>query len=231
MKKAAFLIFILSLFIGVAFAGDVSEFVNLGFSAEGNYFYFGQYGVTQEGHNPYGEVFMVDVSENRFLKDGVRKKVFPRSISLGGDGRGALFTLMEEMVPLRKKYGIQYLNQGRLIFIRVMEPSEANDSGETLNFKDFVTDDSYKVTLIQKREGAGAAEKASFHIQLELTRPGGSVLKKTVGLPNYYRSGVAGYRINRILKSPDGNSLVFIVEKMMAQDQGIRFMVETLDLR
>ncbi|WP_028972680.1 DUF2259 domain-containing protein [Spirochaeta cellobiosiphila] len=233
MKKTILLLLLYGFVQVGVFAGDVADFVNLGFSADGRYFYFGQYGVTDENHNPYGEVYLVDVSSNQFLNDGVRKKEFNSTISLGGTAQGALYSLLEEMVPQRKKYGIQYLNQGRLIFVRVMEPNDVSKDLSGINFTDFVTKDNYQVNIDQKKEGTGKQERSSFFIQLDITLNNSGKIRKTVGLPNYYRPGISSYRINRIIKSPDGNSLVFVIEKNLSEAQGggVRYMVETVSLK
>ena len=51
----------------VAFAGDVAQFVNLGFSADAKYFLFGQYGITEKDSLPWADTFIVDVAKRNVL--------------------------------------------------------------------------------------------------------------------------------------------------------------------
>ena len=63
---------ILALCLSV-FAGDVAEYTDLGFSPDGKYFVFAQYGVTDKDFEPYAEIYTVDVAKNDFLKNGIYK--------------------------------------------------------------------------------------------------------------------------------------------------------------
>ena len=48
------------------FANDIAWFQNLGFSANSNYFMFGQYGISEENSKPYAESYIIDVGANKF---------------------------------------------------------------------------------------------------------------------------------------------------------------------
>ena len=52
---------------------DVAEYADLGFSPDGKYFVFAQYGVTDKDFEPYAEIYTVDVAKNDFLKNGIYK--------------------------------------------------------------------------------------------------------------------------------------------------------------
>ena len=61
----------------------------------------------------------------------------------------------------------------------------------------------------------------------------GKILSKNiVGSPDIKRKGVVGYKISRIVADVSGHSLVFIIEKTIADEGGssIRYMVETIRL-
>ncbi len=55
------------------FAGDVAQFVDLGFSPDGRYYMFGQYGVTDKTWQGYAEIYTVDMDKNAFVPAGVFK--------------------------------------------------------------------------------------------------------------------------------------------------------------
>jgi len=50
------------------FAGDVARFVDIGFSADGKTYFFGQYGKIDNKFLPYAEIYAVDVKKNDFIK-------------------------------------------------------------------------------------------------------------------------------------------------------------------
>ena len=56
------------------------------------------------------------------------------------------------------------------------------------------------------------------------------MLFRSVGLPDYRREGVKSYRIKQIIAGPDEESLVFVVQKIQEDTEGvdIRYMVETV---
>ena len=56
-----------------ASAGDVAQFINLGFSPDSRYFMFGQYGVAEGSSAPWADSYIVDVPGNAYAKKGVRQ--------------------------------------------------------------------------------------------------------------------------------------------------------------
>ena len=102
MQKRVILIgvLILSVLVPLA-AGDVANFVNLGFSEDSSVCMFGQYGVIDGEERPYAEIYTVNVHKNAFVPNGVTKKVFTDEVQPGQDGAGALFNLLHQVVPRR----------------------------------------------------------------------------------------------------------------------------------
>ena len=228
MYKKGFLAFILALTALSAFAGDAAAFQNLGFSPDGRYFMFAQYGVSESGSQPYAQIFTVDVPRNRFVPGGVRKTSGRRAVEPGTDGRSALFNLLAEVLPLKKKYGIDHAVTGRLLYILL----DGAQPLPELAFRDFHTDKSYKVVLNQSSAGSGTGVKSSFHLVVTVTDNSGAIRSHTVGDPEFWRDGVRRYRIRQVILAPDGRSLIFAMEKELEEPSGadIRYMVETLKL-
>jgi predicted secreted protein len=210
-------------------AGDISTFVNLGFSTDSRYFMFGQYGVDEESAKPYADIFLVDVIANKFVDDGVRSEIFDSPVSPGYDALGAIFTLLYDSRFLKETYQIDHLSTGRLVYLYV----NGKEPKSRLEFRDFKKGYAYVVSLVQKQFGTDAEESSSFHINLSVTDTTGSTKVYTVGLPNYRRIGVLNYRIKQVIFSSDERSLVFVIEKEQQTDQGInvRYMVETIMIR
>lgn len=211
-----------------AFAGDAAVFQNLGFSPDSRYFMFAQYGVEESTSRPYAELYTVDVAANRFVPSGLRTASGTSAVDPGTDGRGALFNLLSETLPLKKKYGIDHTRTGRLLYILL----DGADPKPELEFRDFQTDRKYKVVLNQSSSGSGSGLKSSFHILVTVQEASGELRSFAAGNPDYQRSGVRRYRIKQILLAPDGRSMVFAVEKEQEDPAGadVRYMVETLKL-
>lgn len=226
--KRVLLICLLLLVAVVGFAGDIASFQNLGFSENGRYFVFGQYGVLEGSLKLYAELYAVDVRANRFVPNGTRTAEYDEKLEPGNNGIGALFTLFRSSDALIRQYDINHMKTGRLLYILV----NGDEPKSHLEFRDFSTGRSYTIDLIQMRSGSDDSVSSSFHVNLAVREKNGSQKYYTVGLPNYRRTGVLQYKIRRILLSPDGTSLVFVVEKEEVNDSGVnvRYMVETVNI-
>jgi len=209
-------------------AGDVANFINLGFSEDSSVFMFGQYGVENGEEHPYAEIFTVHVPENDFIPQGVLKETFSHEIEAGQDGLGALLNLLHDAEPLVQKYNIDHLSSGRIVYIHL----DGDKPKDRIEFRDFMRGDSYVLTLIQQRFGNEPDVSASFHINLAVTTKESATRTYTLGLPDYKRQEVMSYRIKAVYFSPAESGLVVIVEKEMWSEEGrnIRFMVETVPL-
>ena len=225
MRNKAWLL-ALVLFSGVLYAGDVASFANLGFSADGRYFMFAQYGIQEESSFPYVDLFVVDVAANDFIDGGVIKKTYSKAAEPGFVGEGALYTIVGESAALIGKYGVDHLETGRILYLLV----DGEEPKEDLDFRDFVSGIRYKVKLQQNVYGTNENVRSSFYIDLTVIAKNGSAKYYRLGLPNYQRRGIKSYRIKQVLLSPDGKSLVFLIEREEVDKSGsnIRYMVETV---
>ena len=77
-----------ALFVGVAscFAGDVASFVDKGFTADGKYYIFGQYGKTDKKFQGWAEIYLVDIAANDYVDGGVFKTK-PTAVTAGKGGK------------------------------------------------------------------------------------------------------------------------------------------------
>ena len=228
MKRALGLCLLL-LLAGSLIAGDIASFQNLGFSEDGRYLMFGQYGIAEDSLKHYAELYTVDVRANRFVPNGTLTAVYEEQLEPGQTGIGALFTLYQRAHSLVSHYRINHMLSGRLLYILI----NGSEPKSHLEFQDFVAGKRYKVDLLQSTFGSGKDVSASFHINLSVTEKDGTRKHFTVGLPNYRREGVRRYQIRQILLAPDNVSVVFIVEKEQDAETGvdIRYMVETVQVR
>lgn len=226
MRKFAILFFSAVLTLS-GYAGDVATFVNLGFSADGSRFVFGQYGKTDGDYRAYADIFCVDVAKNDFLRDGLFSAQ-PSASTAGADSRGVFAALQNGAASYLAKQGIDSARQGRALYIQ----AEDEPRLKKLSFRDFETGASYEVTVNTLVEGASSAVSSRFYITLEIAGADGKTTSRTVGLPGLARAGVKDYLIRRIITDPSGKSLVFVVEKEVWDKNGssIRFMVETVRL-
>ncbi len=210
-----------------AYAGDVATFVNLGFSADGGSFAFGQYGVTDGDYRAYADLFCVDVAKNDFVKGG-KFSVAPSQSTVGKDGRGTFASLQNKAASFIGTLRIDSSSQGRAIYAQ----AEDAPSVKELSFRDFENGREFAVTLKSLSDGSGSSVRSSFYLLVVITDANGVERRYTVGLPGFARSGVKDYQIRRILTDQSGKSIVFVIEKELAEKRGnsLRFMVETLRL-
>lgn len=218
---------LLFLFVAlIAAGGDIAMFENLGFSGDSRVFLFGQYGIDAADSAPFAELYVVDVPSNSFVPDGVfTNKRTGVPLSLGQDGRGSLFGLIGEAQDLITKYDIDHLSNGRPIYILV----DGETPKDRIEFRDFNTNTRYAFVLSQDQRTRNDTVEASFHIALTVTYPDDRSRTVTIGREGYYRPEVSAYRITQVLLSPDENSIVVVVEKLLT-DGSIRYMVETAPL-
>lgn len=211
------------------FAGDVANFVNLGFSADGKYFMFGFYGIDQAQKKPYAELYTVDTAKNEFVRDGAKKATYDVNIEAGQDGNGGLFKLFTSNVETAKKFAIDHLLQGRLLYV-LMNGSEPPAD---LSFRDFKTNDEYKVSIAQSKFDDAGMASAAFSLAVQVTGASGKQKTFTIGNPKLKRPEVKEYVIRQIFLSPDDKYLVALVEKRITDKSGpsVRYMIETAQLK
>ncbi len=209
-------------------AGDVATFVNLGFSADSSFFMFGQYGFDAASGKLYAETYLVDNKKNDFVPKGVARRTFDCAIEPGQETSGAIFSLYGDQIDLVKKYKIDNLKPGRLLYVLIdgLEPPSS------LSFPDYKTGATFEISLNQSAAKSGATVTSSFGIAVSYTAKGGETKRVVGGNPDIKRKGVESYLIRRLFIAPDEKTLVFIVEKrtMSKGDPGVRYMVEALRL-
>lgn len=231
MRKA-FAFVILAAFCASLYAGDVANFVELGFSPDARIFAFGQYGTDEKTLSAYGDLFFVDVAKNEFVPGANVSS--PPGASFGTEP-AIVFNRLKEQASLSiKRLSIDGESAdsgqlGRAIYAEDAAAPPHND-GIAMSFRDFETDKNYDVVLHQMARGSGKGVSSSFYITAKITDVDGKTETVTVGNPGYKRSGVLGYRISRIITDAENRALVFVVEKEMYSLGGnsIRYMVETV---
>ena len=234
MKKILFCAFlILSVFHGL-FAGDSAVFVDEGFSSDGKVYVFGQYGTTDKSFQGWAELYAVDIEKNDYI-DGEFYRIKPSSVTKNKKGKDLYGDLVGKSYFDYKKYNLKHATADKVLYIR---ESEAKGATEEILFKDFVSSVSadqafYSVKLFPTVKGSGANAKSSFYIELVKKDSDGNVLaSQKIGNPQIERKGVLSYKIERILCSNDGSSIVFNIGKTCEDKTGvnIRFMVEAAKL-
>ncbi len=226
MSKRLGLVCVLFLLAALAAsAGDVAQFVNLGFSKDARYFMFGQYGISERDSTPWADAFIVDVRANSFAPKGTKRIAGTQPVDPGSSGLGALLNALADGLPQSKRFKIDHLATGRLLYI-LLDGAQAADS---LEFRDFQSGRSYTVVLTQSSTEKDLDVSSTFSIAVTVTEKDGTVRSFAVGDPVFKRNGVRSYHIKQIILAPDGASLVFIVQKEERDTRGnnVRYMVET----
>ena len=220
MRKLCTIILMTALMSAV-YAGDIANFVNLGFSADGTRFAFGQYGLQDKTYRAYAELYAVDVGANAFLPGGIFK-TSPSKQTEGKESKSTFLALQNRAQVSLSKWGISETRQGRVLYAQ----TESTEGNQTLFFRDFQTSDEYTVILNTTQK---SKTDSSFYLTVEKTKPNGTKVKKEVGRPDYVRSGVKNYAVKKILMDDTSRAIVFVIEKKeySAAGDSFRYMVET----
>lgn len=225
----------LGIFVAFAsFAGDSAVLVDNGFSADGNYYIFGQYGKIDKKFQGWAEIYTVDVLKNDYVDNEVYR-VKPSAVTFDKTGKEVYESLAGKNYLSIKKYNCAQNAPEQILYIREEEKKAGTDEIEFKDFISSVSDDQayYKVVLVPTVSGEGINVKSSFYIGIEKLDSKGAVLaSQRIGNPGITRKGVKNYKIERIVCDKTGKKLVFIVEKTMEDKTGIniRYMIETARL-
>jgi len=219
MRKLCTII-ITAVFSMAVYAGDIANFVNLGFSADGSKFAFGQYGLQDKTYRAYAEIYAVDIKSNTFLPAGIFR-TSPSKQTEGKESKSTFLALQNRAQAALSKWDISESRQGRVLYAQ----TEATAGNQTLFFRDFQTSDEYTVVLNTAQKGK---TESSFYLDIEKTKPNGTKIKQQVGRPDYIRSGVKNYAVKKILIDDSAHALIFIIEKneYSAAGDSFRYMVE-----
>jgi predicted secreted protein len=210
----------------VACAGDVAQFVNLGFSPDSRYFMFGQYGILEKNSTPWADAYIVDVPANIYAPRGAKQFTSPKPVEPGTSALGALLIALSDNLSQRRQYRIDHLLSGRLLYVLV----DGAQAADVLEFRDFPTGRTYKVALQQSVDPKAGVVHSSFRLSISVVEKDGKTRAISAGNPVISRTGVKAYHIKQIILAPDGNSLVFLIQKEEQDSHGdnIRYMVETV---
>ena len=229
MKRLLVICSLIFISISYLFGGDTARFVNLGFSGDGSYFMFAQHGFMADTGKTYSDLYIVDVDKNIFTSGGVKHGEYEAIIEPGQSSDGALFSLLEDSISQRTRYGISYLEKGRPLYIRISS-NEEEEMNNSLQFRDFETEMKYTIDLMQNVMGEDMSAKSTFYIDMNIEYKNGVSKDLKIGHPDYIRDGITEYNINRILLSPEEDSLVFIISKTDV-DLNVRYMIETVRIK
>lgn len=216
-----------------AFAGDAAAFVDVGISADGTTYVFGEYGKTDRTFQAYAELYAIDIAKNAFVPNAVFKTA-PSLATASKSGKAVYEELFSRADWALKKYGCKPAAPNNLLYQR----EEGSAAVREITFQDFEGSTVEQpvfchITLVPNSEGKGASVRSSFFIVLEKQDSNGKVLSRNViGSPDIKRKGVIGYAINRIFSTADGRNIVFVIEKTLEDSTGtsVRYMVETIRL-
>ena len=213
-------IIVMAIFAATVYAGDIANFVNLGFSADGSKFAFGQYGLQDKTYRAYAEIYAVDVAANTFLPNGIFR-TSPSKQTEGKESKSTFLALQNRAQVSLSKWDISETRQGRVLYAQ----TESTEGNQTLFFRDFQTSDEYTVIINTTQK---SKTESSFYLTVEKTKPNGTKIKKEVGRPDYVRSGVKNYAVKKILMDDSSRAIIFIIEKKehTAAGDSFRYMVE-----
>ena len=102
--------------ISACFAGDVASFVDKGFTSDGKYYIFGQYGKTDKKFQGWAEIYQVDIAANDYVDGGVFKTK-PTSVTAGKSGKEVFEGLEAKSYYYFKNYPTEKANIDNVLYI------------------------------------------------------------------------------------------------------------------
>jgi predicted secreted protein len=214
-------------------AGDVATFANMGFSDDGRFFFFSQYGYSESQRQVYAQAIFVNTATNKYAPNGFHNHALRSAPQSGDTMDGAFLELVERLASVRNEYRINFANKGRILFASSLmrERALANNTtpSDSLSFRDFQQNRSFQVALNQN---VANPLRSTFHIDLTLTSASGEIYKYKIGNPEFSRH-VSRYTIDRVIVSPDDSTLIFVVAMRIPTPQStydIRYMVEAIQI-
>ncbi|MBO7486679.1 MAG: DUF2259 domain-containing protein [Spirochaetaceae bacterium] len=233
MKRIS--IFAVMLFLTLLYAQTNPAFIDIGFSPDGAFYCFAEYGRKAEknsGLRGYAEVYAVDVAKNEFINGG-RIKTAASFKTENKSGWEVFKTLRNENPDFFSSKNFPPKTNSVLLY-----QSRKDEEKKQIEFRDFEhsTEENtiqYNVKLVEYSEGSGTGIATCFYLLVELKNEKNEVTRRlVVGNPKTKRVGVKGYALNSILSDSEGTSLVFVIEKKIAGENGdsVQYMVETVKL-
>ena len=236
MKRFLLVVLSLCLFCVSLFAGDVAVFDDIGFSADGKTYLFGQYGTTDKTFRGYAEIYAVDIENNSFRPNGIYRTNATESTA-GKSGASVYDELKKKNTTWLSSWKAAPAEMSEILYIR---PYNTNASENEIVVRDFehsavANTMQYTFKLVPYVEGKGASMTSSFYITVEKKDGNGKLLNKIVaGSPDVKRRGISGYAIEKIVCDKTATKFVIIVEKTSEEENAapsVRYMVETFVLK
>lgn len=230
MKKSVICGLIFAICFSTIHAGDVATYVDKGFTDDGKYYVFGQYGKTDKKFQGYAEIYQVDIEKNDYVDGGVFKTK-PSAVTADKNGCDVYDALEAKSYYYFKDLKCETANLDHVLYIL----DDVSKTGiDEIVFTDFrgseiENQNSYHIQLIPTLKGEGKNCRSSFYIMVDKKDSEGNIIEShKVGSPNIVRKGITNYKIERIFCDKSEQNLIFVIEKILEDDAGIsiRYMVE-----
>ena len=223
MRIIKIIFFLSILLIRSSHAGDIADFITIGWCSDYSYYAFAQYGEQDGSGFPYAELYIADVEKNVFVPGGVIREIWEDEDDPEASGLNVLISLMDKSDSLRKVLGIDPRNLGKIVFQSSQAPTDTAK---------WIGPNGEKFEAVCSQRQLGSLQdfnvKAAFDLKI---RVNGTVVRR-VGDPHRMRPGVIRYAIDRVLADPENQAIVVVMSKEELGFEGpsVRYMVETFRL-
>lgn len=229
MKKSFLIAALLCRLLLSLYAGDRAEFVNLGFSSDGDLFMYGQYGVNSLNDGMFADLKVVELQTDTLRSDLGQSRLYRCMIYPEQTGREALYESLKEYATDKGSLvTIDHLSTGRLLYKQI--PGEKSDEG--IMFRDFSSGIDYSIAVTQRSAGEGSEIKSSLVLSVYQDMDIGEDKRYSVGMMTGYMPGISGFQIKQVLLSPDSRFLLIVVQYEQYREDGndVRYMVRSVEL-
>lgn len=200
------------------FAGDSATFINLGFSKDGKYFSFGQYGYHDGSGFPYADLFVVNVKTNSFVPQGTFRVIMEdteHTVLENSSDLHALLQAISDAQTILQQYEIKVRYLGN-------DFKAKDDFVELKTKQKSIISAQLHERKVPKNYDPFDGGKTFFHISLNYKGK-----THTLGNKNRHRKGIFAYGLSSVIRYK--SAIVCIVSKSSLGFEGPdhRYMVET----
>lgn len=230
MKKRIMRLFLVFMFAKIM-AGDVAVFVNEGFTIDGKYYLFGQYGQTDVGFQGYAGIYVVDVEKNEYKDRGIFR-TYPSKKTKNIPGKTVYEALKTKINYELKQYDRKTTPTDDVFYIRV---NSKDSKDEEIKLRPLGKNSTDKQTYVIKLKSKIEKDEnlSSFYVEFEKHDEDGNLIaSQKIGHEEVKRPNIADYIIDRVILDKQNETVVIVIEKREKDknDINIRYMVESAKL-
>ncbi len=230
IKKVVSLFLLVFCIQTAVFAGDRAEFINLGFSANSEFFLFGQYGKNESGTLLYADVIYHDLVSGENSRELSLSKTYPDSQRSGNNGLSALLMSLKEYNSIYN-VDVDYNQTGTTLYFQL--PGQI--TGDLISFSDYQVGIIYSVSLVMRPRIREPGTNTALAITLFQTLRDGTQSRFEAGSLIKPIQNVYDFQLKQIIVSPQRDYVVLVFQTTEYDENNdttnIRYFIDSVKIK